>query len=173
MQPGLTSVVTVNFDTGEHLAAGAGAVLASTAPVELLPGDFNVTDDIPPDPSGRRRPPAPPQHVPGVLAHGDLSATTFPEVLGWLKRGQIQKELEAAFTDLADGQVSRLVRAGPGLHLFKVEGRRRAGGKTFEEAKEEIREILVQEQTGSYRDQYLAELKKDAVIELRLAELRD
>lgn len=93
--------------------------------------------------------------------------------LGWLRRGQIQKELEAAFVDLADGQVSKLVRAGPGLHLFKVEARRRAGGKSFEEAKEEIREILVQDQTGSYREQYLAELKKDAVIELKLAELRD
>ena len=93
--------------------------------------------------------------------------------LGWLKRGQIQKELEAAFIDLADGQVSKLVRAGPGLHLFKVEERRRAGGKSFEEAKEDIREVLTQEQTGSYREQYLAELKKEAVIELKLAELKD
>jgi peptidyl-prolyl cis-trans isomerase SurA len=91
--------------------------------------------------------------------------------LGWLKRGQIQKQLEEAYLALADGQVSKLVRAGPGLHLFKVEGRRRAGGKTFEQAKDEIRETLTQEQTGSYREQYLAELKKDAVIELRAPEL--
>lgn len=93
--------------------------------------------------------------------------------LGWLKRGQIQKQLEDAFVGLADGQVSKLVRSGPGLHLFKLEERRRAGGKTFDQAKEEIRDALVQEQTGSYRDQYLAELKRDAVIELRMAELKD
>lgn len=93
--------------------------------------------------------------------------------LGWLKRGQIQRELEEAFVGLADGEVSKLVRAGPGLHLFKVEGRRRAGGKSFEEAKDEIRETLMQEQTSSYRDQYLAELKRDAVIEVRLPELKD
>lgn len=93
--------------------------------------------------------------------------------LGWLKRGQIQKQLEDAFFGLADGQVSKLVRAGPGLHLFKVEGRRNAGGKTFDEAKEEIRDILVQEQTASYRDQYVAELKKDAVVEVRMPELKD
>jgi GT2 family glycosyltransferase len=42
---GLTSVVTVNFNAGEHLAAGAGAVLASTAPVELLVVDNGSTDD--------------------------------------------------------------------------------------------------------------------------------
>lgn len=93
--------------------------------------------------------------------------------LGWLRRGQIQKELEEAFVGLADGEVSKLVRAGPGLHLFKVEGRRRAGGKSFEEAKDDIRELLMQEQTSSYRDQYLAELKRDAVIEVRLPELKD
>lgn len=93
--------------------------------------------------------------------------------LGWLRRGQIQKELEEAYLGLADGEVSRLVRAGPGLHLFKVEGRRRAGGKSFDEARDDIKELLMQEQTSSYRDQYLAELKRDAVIELRLPELKD
>ncbi len=93
--------------------------------------------------------------------------------LGWLKRGQIQKQLEDAFVDLKDGQVSRLVRAGAGLHLFKVEERRRAGGKTFEQARDEIRDTLTQEQSATYREQYLADLKKDAVIELRLPELKD
>jgi peptidyl-prolyl cis-trans isomerase SurA len=93
--------------------------------------------------------------------------------LGWLRRGQIQKQLEEAFIGLADGQVSEVVRAGPGLHLFKVVERRRAGGKSFDQAKEEIREILMQEQTASYRDQYLAELKRDAVVEVKMAELKD
>lgn len=93
--------------------------------------------------------------------------------LGWLRRGQIQRELEEAFAGLADGQVSQLVRAGPGLHLFKVEERRRVGGKTFEEARSEIRDALTTEQTASYRDQYLGELKRDAVIDVRMPELKD
>jgi peptidyl-prolyl cis-trans isomerase SurA len=93
--------------------------------------------------------------------------------LGWLSRGHIQQQLEAAFVGLADGQVSKVVRASTGLHLFKVEGRRATGGRTFEAAKDEIRDTLVQEQTASYREQFLAELRKDAVIELRLPELKD
>jgi hypothetical protein len=45
MRPaGLVSVVTVNFNAGGHLAAGARAVLASTAPVELLVVDNGSTD---------------------------------------------------------------------------------------------------------------------------------
>ena len=41
---GLTSVLTVNFNAGGHLVAGARAVLASTAPVELLVVDNGSTD---------------------------------------------------------------------------------------------------------------------------------
>ena len=93
--------------------------------------------------------------------------------LGWLRRGTIQKALEEVAFPLKDGEVSRPVRLGPGLHLFKVLERRRGGGKTFEQAKEDIREILAQEQTASYREQYLAELRRDAVIELNLADLKD
>jgi len=93
--------------------------------------------------------------------------------LGWLRRGQVQKQLEDAFVGLKDGEVSGLVRAGPGLHLFKVEERRSSGGKGYEQAKEDIREILTQEQTSSYRDQYLSELKRASVVEVKMADLRD
>jgi hypothetical protein len=93
--------------------------------------------------------------------------------LGWLRRGGIQKALEDAFVGLADGEISQPVRLGPGLHLFKVVERRRAGGKSYEQAKEEIRELLFQDQSSSYRDQYLAELRRDASIDVRLPELRE
>lgn len=43
--PGLTSVVTVNFNAGEILAASANAVLASTPRVELFVVDNASTDD--------------------------------------------------------------------------------------------------------------------------------
>jgi GT2 family glycosyltransferase len=43
--PGLTSVITVNFNTGGLLAAAARTVLASTVPVEFLVVDNASTDD--------------------------------------------------------------------------------------------------------------------------------
>ncbi len=92
--------------------------------------------------------------------------------LGWIRRGTIQKSLEDVAFSLKDGQISGLVRAGPGLHLFKLEGRRLGGGKTFEEAKEQIRDLLTNEQLDTYRQQYLAELKRDAVIVVNLPELK-
>jgi peptidyl-prolyl cis-trans isomerase SurA len=92
--------------------------------------------------------------------------------LGWLRRGTIQKALEDAIFTLRDGQFSELVRAGGGVHILKAEGHRKGGGKTFAEVKEMIRDRLVNEQAESYRSQYVAELRREALIETRLPELK-
>ncbi|HVI92423.1 MAG TPA: peptidylprolyl isomerase [Anaeromyxobacter sp.] len=91
--------------------------------------------------------------------------------LGWLRHGTIDQRLEEAALALKPGEISKPVRAGPGLHLFKVEEKRLAGAKTFDQAKEEIRQKLFEQQAGSYRDQMLAELRKDAFIDAKIPEL--
>jgi peptidyl-prolyl cis-trans isomerase SurA len=92
--------------------------------------------------------------------------------LGWLRRGTIQKTLEDAAFALRDGQISGLVRAGSGLHVFKVEARRRGGERSFEDVKEEIRGRLMDEQVGLTRQQYIDELRRAAAIEVKIPELR-
>jgi peptidyl-prolyl cis-trans isomerase SurA len=101
---------------------------------------------------------------PGAADGGDL---------GWLRRGTMQRSLEEVVFALKDGEVSRLFRAGPGLHLFKVEERRTSGGRGFDLVKDEIRERLSMEQTQAYREQFLGELKRDAVLDIRVPELKD
>jgi peptidyl-prolyl cis-trans isomerase SurA len=92
--------------------------------------------------------------------------------LGWLKRGTIHRTLEDAAFALETGEISGLVEAGPGIHILKVEERRRGGGKSFEQAREEIRQRLGEEQAETYRQQYVAELRRDALIDVKLPELR-
>jgi peptidyl-prolyl cis-trans isomerase SurA len=92
--------------------------------------------------------------------------------LGWLRRGAIQPELEKAAFALGTGQVSDLVRTRTGFHVLKVEERRTGGARQLEEVKESIRDRLVEEQLATYRSQYVAELRKDAVIEVKMPELR-
>jgi peptidyl-prolyl cis-trans isomerase SurA len=92
--------------------------------------------------------------------------------LGWLRRGTIQKALEDVAFKLEPGQFSDLVRAGPGLHVVKVEERRVGGGKKYEDVAEEIRNRLYEEQVGTYRQQYIDELKKGALVEVKLPELK-
>jgi peptidyl-prolyl cis-trans isomerase SurA len=92
--------------------------------------------------------------------------------LGWLKRGTIQKQLEDVAFGLKVGQVSSLVRAGAGLHLLKLEERRHSGSKAFDDVKEEIRGRLFDEQVTATRQQLLEEIRKGAVIDIKVPELR-
>ncbi|BDG03487.1 peptidylprolyl isomerase [Anaeromyxobacter oryzae] len=92
--------------------------------------------------------------------------------LGWVRRGTLDRVLEEKAFALKAGQVSDLVRFGPGFHILKAEERRRGGGKTFEEAKDEIRARLLEEQGESYRKQYVAELRRDALIDVKIPELK-
>jgi peptidyl-prolyl cis-trans isomerase SurA len=93
--------------------------------------------------------------------------------LGWLKRGTVQPELEKAAFALLPGQHSGLVTTRLGYQILRVEERRGGGAKPFEEVKEEVRDRLVNEQGDTYRTQYVAELRKDAVIEVKIPELKD
>jgi peptidyl-prolyl cis-trans isomerase SurA len=92
--------------------------------------------------------------------------------LGWLKHGTIQKALEDVVFSLRDGQISGLVRAGSGIHILRVDERRKAPGRSFAEVKEIIRDRLVSEQADRYRTQYVAELRRDAYIETLIPELQ-
>jgi len=93
--------------------------------------------------------------------------------LGWLQRGVVQPEVEKVAFALPTGQVSELVRTRTGFQVLKVEGRRGGEPRPFEQVKDEIRDKLTYEQRDALRQQYVTELKKDAVIELRMAELKD
>jgi peptidyl-prolyl cis-trans isomerase SurA len=92
--------------------------------------------------------------------------------LGWLKRGTFQKALEDAAFALAPGQTSSLVRAGPGFHILHAVERRRANARAFEDVKELIRDRLIGEQAERYREQYVTELRREAVIDVRIPELQ-
>ena len=92
--------------------------------------------------------------------------------IGWLRRGTVQKALEDVAFKLEPGRISGLIRAGPGLHVIKVEERRVGGGKKYEDVAEEIRARLFEEQVGTYRQQYIDELKRDALVEVKMPELK-
>jgi len=91
--------------------------------------------------------------------------------LGFVKKGTLKAELDKAAFALAAGKVSGLVRTANGYHILKAEDRRNGGAKPLDEVKEAIRDRLTAEQIETYRAQYLAEIRKDAVIDVRIPEL--
>jgi peptidyl-prolyl cis-trans isomerase SurA len=99
------------------------------------------------------------------------SATDGGE-LGWLRRGTVQPEVEKVAFALQPGQISDLVKTRAGYQIIQTEERRGGGVRPLEDVKDEIRDRLTNEQADAYRAQYLAELRKDAVIDTRLDELK-
>ena len=93
--------------------------------------------------------------------------------LGWLRRGTVQPDVEKAAFGLQPGQISGLVRTRPGIQILQVEERRGGGVRPLEEVKEEVRDRLVNDQGDTYRAQYIAELRKDAIVEVKLPELKE
>jgi peptidyl-prolyl cis-trans isomerase SurA len=92
--------------------------------------------------------------------------------LGWLRRGTVQPDVEKVAFALAPGEVSSPVRTRSGIQIIQVEERRGGGVKPLEEVKDEVRDRLVNAQGDTYRQQYIAELRKDAAIEVKLPELK-
>jgi peptidyl-prolyl cis-trans isomerase SurA len=93
--------------------------------------------------------------------------------LGWLRRGVIQPEVERAAFALETGQFSDLVRTRTGFQIVKVEGRRGGEPRPFDQVKDEIRDRLTNDQADVLRQQYVAELRKDALIEVKIPELKE
>jgi peptidyl-prolyl cis-trans isomerase SurA len=92
--------------------------------------------------------------------------------LGWLHRGSLQAELEKVALSQAPGQISDLVRTRAGFFIIQTEERRGGGLRPLEEVKDEIRDRLMNEQADNYRAQFVAELRKDAAIDMRMPELK-
>jgi peptidyl-prolyl cis-trans isomerase C len=74
---------------------------------------------------------------PGAANGGDL---------GWFKEGDMLPEFSKAAFALKDGQITQdPVKTRYGWHVIKLEGRRTAPPPSFEQARDEIRQTMIQE----------------------------
>ncbi len=107
-----------------------------------------------------------------------LSAETFDEAieahgggdLGWLRQGDLPEALERGLLSLAPGQISDPVRGPSGMHIFLLRERQR-GSQTlpsFEESRAQLRQQMLEEAMGRQQEIFLRQLRKEAVVELRL-----
>ncbi len=87
--------------------------------------------------------------------------------LGWMKRGDLHPALESAMLRTEPGKIyPHLLRTPIGFHILAVEKVRRSGILPFEEARANIRKVLQRRAFEKAYKQYLAQLRRKAVIEI-------
>ncbi len=88
--------------------------------------------------------------------------------LGFFRRGVMVPEFERAAFTLPVGGISEPIRTKFGWHVIKIEERRAIAPKGFDEVKDQLRERLLRGQLEKYTEQYIQELRAQAVVEEKL-----
>lgn len=88
--------------------------------------------------------------------------------LGFFRRGQMVPAFDRVVFGLKVGEVSEPVRTDFGWHVIKVEERRAVDVPKFEELKEQLAEKLRREKTEKFVEQYVAELRQNAIVQVKL-----
>lgn len=90
--------------------------------------------------------------------------------LGWLSEGDLPPVLEEAILRLEVGEISQPVRGPAGFQIFRLRARQMAGegGPSYEQVRMQIYQEMVEEAMAQQEQILLAELRRQAVIDVRL-----
>ena len=90
--------------------------------------------------------------------------------LGYIRRGQLDAQLENAVFKLKTGEMSDIIETSYGFHLFKMVDRKPETILAYDVVKEQIRQHLVQEKARQDADLYAKTLREKASVEILLGE---
>ncbi len=88
--------------------------------------------------------------------------------LGELKQGELAPDLEGQILRLRPGEASAPYRSKLGFHIFKLEWKEGLSGETLAQTKRQIRDILFRQKYAARLAAWLEEIRKRAIIEVRL-----
>jgi len=86
--------------------------------------------------------------------------------LGFFKKGEMDKALEAAVEKLKVGEISDWVEARNGWYLIKLEEKKDSYQKKFDEARKEIEEKIYLEKRQKKIEEYVNKLKEESYIKI-------
>lgn len=70
--------------------------------------------------------------------------------MGWLKEGEGNPEFELRLKNMADGEVSDIIKTSKGYHLVTVLERRQGKTRRFSEMKDKVRQAIINDQLAVY-----------------------
>lgn len=92
--------------------------------------------------------------------------------LGWFSKGAMVPEFEQAVIGLKVGQISGIVKTKFGYHIIKKSGTRKAGIRSFDEVKEQIKAALLPAKQQEVFQKLKDDIKKNAKITINDAALK-
>jgi peptidyl-prolyl cis-trans isomerase SurA len=88
--------------------------------------------------------------------------------LGWLARGELEPIFEAPLLALSPGGVTAPIRSGAGYHLFQLVEQEALTEQMLAEGRQQARELLAQRKAQERFDEWLAGIRRRALIAIRL-----
>lgn len=87
--------------------------------------------------------------------------------LGYVARGDVVPEFAEAAFSLAPGETSDIVKTDYGYHIIKVLDKKPARPPNYEESKDKIKEILIDQGVQEKASQWMSDLRNQAKIEYK------
>jgi peptidyl-prolyl cis-trans isomerase SurA len=88
--------------------------------------------------------------------------------LGWLARGELDPAFEKPLLALQKGQVTAPIRSGSAYHLLKLDDREELTADKLADARQQVRDLLLQKKAQERFDEWLETLRRRALIAIRL-----
>ena len=88
--------------------------------------------------------------------------------LGWLARGELDATFEQPLLALQKGQVTAPIRSAGGYHIFKLEDRQELTAERLADARQQVRDLLLQKKAQERFDEWVEGLRRRALIAIRL-----
>jgi len=86
--------------------------------------------------------------------------------LGFFKKGELEKAIEAGIEKLKPGEISDWIEAKNGWYLIKLEEKKESHQQTFEEARKDIENKLFNEIRSKKIEEFVKKLKEESFIKI-------
>lgn len=101
-------------------------------------------------------------------AHSQGPGAAEGGLIGWVSRGDLVPELEAAAFTLGVGEVSEVIKTEFGYQIIVVEDKQAAGEAALADLRTEIEPILRAQQASKHYDKWINELRKRSRVSVFL-----
>jgi peptidyl-prolyl cis-trans isomerase SurA len=88
--------------------------------------------------------------------------------LGWLTRGELDVAFEQPLLALQTGQVTAPIKSGSAYHLLKLAEKEELTADRLADAKQQVRDLLLQKKAQERLDEWVEALRRRALIAIRL-----